>query len=239
MFRGVLFSSTTDEWATPRKFFEKLDRRYHFTLDPCCTPENALCSTYFTKADDGLVQDWGTHRVFCNPPYGGRAIGKWARKCFEAAQAGALVVMLVHARTDTKWYHDWVQDKASEIKFLRGRLRFGDAKWTAPFPSMLAVYLPRRAVVCPTCGKGFVARRNARTCSNACRQAMHRKRNTLNVTRAKAAVFEFVDQDDVPIPDMPILCERCFEGDCKRVLDSNKRATIGGFLDFIRRRKAN
>jgi hypothetical protein len=116
--------------------------------------------------------------VFCNPPYG-RKMGAWARKCFEAAQAGAFVVMLACSRTDTRWFHDWVEGKA-KVTFLRGRLRFGDAESSAPFPSMLAVYSPKRAVICPACDRGFVARRDAKTCSNACRQAMHRSlgRNT-------------------------------------------------------------
>src|SRR5262245_51193663 len=96
----VMFSSKTSEWATPRAFFAKLNRRYRFTLDPCATAENATCPTYFTKEDDGLAQDWGTHRVFCNPPYG-RTIGAWVRKSFEASQRGALVVLLAPARTDT------------------------------------------------------------------------------------------------------------------------------------------
>jgi phage N-6-adenine-methyltransferase len=102
----ILFSSATDEWPTPQAFFDKLDRRYHFTLDPCATPENAKCSLYFTREQDGLKQDWGTHRVFCNPPYGRRESGKWTRKCFEASQSGALVVLLVPARVDMKWFHD-------------------------------------------------------------------------------------------------------------------------------------
>jgi site-specific DNA-methyltransferase (adenine-specific) len=171
----VLYSSATAEWATPRAFFAKLNRRYHFTLDPCATAENATCALYFTKADNGLVQDWRTHRVFCNPPYG-RGIGAWARKCFEAAQAGALVVLLVPARTDTRWFHDWIDGKAN-IQFLRGRIRFGQsADSRAPFPSMLAVYggdgLPTE---CERCGELFDAKRSdARTCSNACRQAMYR-----------------------------------------------------------------
>jgi phage N-6-adenine-methyltransferase len=98
---GIFFSTATDEWSTPPAFFAKLNRRYGFTLDPCATPENAKCSLYFTSEQDGLKRDWGTHRVFCNPPYG-RQIGRWVRKCFEASQGGALVVLLVPARTDTK-----------------------------------------------------------------------------------------------------------------------------------------
>jgi phage N-6-adenine-methyltransferase len=123
---SVLFSSATDEWSTPQAFFDKLNRRYHFTLDPCATPENAKCPIFFTREQDGLKQDWGTHRAFCNPPYG-RTIGAWARKCFEASQRGALVVLFVPARTDTRWFHDWVHGKA-DVKFVRGRLRFGRLK---------------------------------------------------------------------------------------------------------------
>ena len=92
------------------------------SVDPCATAENAKCALYFTREQDGLAQDWGTHRCFVNPPYG-RKIGAWARKCFEASQGGALVVLLVPARTDTRWFHDWVANKA-KVTFLRGRLRF-------------------------------------------------------------------------------------------------------------------
>ncbi len=123
-----------------------------------------------------LKQDWGTHRVFCNPPYG-RAIGAWARKCFESSQRGALVVLLVPARTDTRWYHDWIEDKA-EVTFLRGRLRFGGATTSAPFPSMLCIFQPNRPMVtCAHCRDQFIARSDARTCGNACRQALYRSRN--------------------------------------------------------------
>jgi phage N-6-adenine-methyltransferase len=175
----ILFSSATDEWPTPQAFFDKLNRRYHFTLDPCATPENAKCPIYFTREQDGLKQDWGTHRVFVNPPYG-KTMRAWARKCFEASQAG--VVLLVTARTDTRWFHDWVYGKA-EVKFIRGRLRFGKADNSAPFSSMLAVYSPERpAKICARCGNGFVGRSDAQTCSNACRQALYRNRNRYGLT---------------------------------------------------------
>jgi phage N-6-adenine-methyltransferase len=136
----VLYSSASEEWPTPRRFFARLDRQYHFTLDPCATPDNAVCALYFTKEQDGLAQDWGSHRVFCNPPYG-KQIGRWVRKCFEASQAGARVVLFVPARTDTRWFHDWVHGKA-KVTFVRGRVRFGNADTCAPFPSMLAIYSP-------------------------------------------------------------------------------------------------
>jgi phage N-6-adenine-methyltransferase len=194
---GALFQHATDEWSTPPAFFRKLDRRYRFTLDPCATAENAKCALYFTKEQDGLQQSWGSHRVFCNPPYG-RAIGKWVRKAFEASQRGALVVLFVPARTDTRWYHDWVQGKA-EVTFVAGRLRFGGAKTGAPFPSMLAVYDPDRPLTrCAACGREFAGRADARTCSNACRQkrwrALRRRRNAdVEARAAVAAAGEPVD----------------------------------------------
>jgi phage N-6-adenine-methyltransferase len=169
----IHFSSATVEWETPAAFFAKLNRRFQFTLDPCATSDNAKCALYFTKEQDGLAQDWETHRVFCNPPYG-RKLGHWARKCFEASLRGALVVLVVPARTDTKWFHDWVQGKAN-IKFIRGRLQFGEATNGAPFPSIIAVYSPDRPnKICARCGTWFVGRSDARTCSNACRQAIYR-----------------------------------------------------------------
>jgi site-specific DNA-methyltransferase (adenine-specific) len=182
----VLYSSATDEWPTPRDFFARLDRRYRFTLDPCATPDNAVCPLYFTREQDGLKQDWGTHRVFCNAPYG-RQLGAWVRKCFEASQAGALVVALLPARTDTRWFHDWIHGRA-RVEFIRGRLRFGTAGASAPFPSMLAVYSPHRpAMICARCGKGFVRRGDARTCSDACRQALYRNRISLRLAVTDSA----------------------------------------------------
>ena len=136
----ALFSSRSEEWPTPQDFFAELDREFHFTLDPCVARWNAKCTRFYTKEDDGLRQPWDRHRVFCNPPYG-RAMRQWAEKCFRSAQAGAVVVLLAHARTDTRWFHDWVYNKA-EIRFVRGRLKFGDGRQSAPFPSLVAVYRP-------------------------------------------------------------------------------------------------
>ena len=136
-----LYSSGTDDWPTPQSFFDTLHAEFGFTLDPCATRENAKCAAFFTREHDGLRQDWRGHRVFCNPPYG-RAMREWACKCYEASKAGALVVLLAHARTDTRWFHDWVYDKAAEIRFVRGRLRFGNGAQCAPFPSLVAIYRP-------------------------------------------------------------------------------------------------
>ena len=132
----AMFSSKTDMWATPQSFFDKLDAEYHFELDACATPDNAKCKRYFTPEVDGLSQDWGVWQsVWCNPPYG-KEIGKWVRK---AAESGTLVVMLLPARTDTAWFHEYICGKA-EIRFVRGRLKFGGGKNSAPFPSMVVIY---------------------------------------------------------------------------------------------------
>lgn len=139
----TLYSSTSDNWPTPQAFFEKLDAEFDFTLDPCADEENAKCGLFYTRDDDGLVQDWGKHHVFCNPPYG-KPMRAWAAKCFAASQCGALVVLLAHARTDTRWFHESVYGKANEIRFVKGRLKFGNADTSAPFPSLVAVYRPAK-----------------------------------------------------------------------------------------------
>ena len=141
MISDTLYSSRTEEWATPQDFFDKLNDEFHFTLDPCSTDENAKCEKHFTKEQDGLAQDWTGETVWCNPPYG-RGISAWCKKCYEHSLNGGVAVMLVHARTDTAWFHDWVYGKA-ELRFVRGRLKFGGSKNSAPFPSMVAVYKKR------------------------------------------------------------------------------------------------
>lgn len=136
--KGV-FSSQTDEWATPQWLFDELDAEFHFDLDPCATDENHKCAEYYTKADDGLTKNWEGRTVFCNPPYG-RQIVKWVRKAYEEAKKPeTTVVLLVPARTDTKWFHEYIYDKA-EIRFIRGRLHFNNSKQCAPFPSMVVVW---------------------------------------------------------------------------------------------------
>lgn len=135
----VMFSSKTDSWATPINFFRELDEEFHFNLDPCADEFNHKCDRYFTVKENGLSQDWGGSSVFCNPPYG-REIGKWVEKAYRTNQEhGNLVVMLLPARTDTKWFHEFIYQKA-EVRFVRGRLKFGDSKNSAPFPSMVVIY---------------------------------------------------------------------------------------------------
>lgn len=134
----IMFSSKDMTWATPQDFFDKLDEEFHFTLDPCASKENAKCDRYFTREQDGLRQPFDG-AVFCNPPYG-REIGRWVRKCYEESRKpGTVCVMLIPARTDTAWFHDYICDKA-EIRFVRGRLKFGGSSNSAPFPSMVVVF---------------------------------------------------------------------------------------------------
>lgn len=138
MVSAVLFSSKTGEHATPQEFFDNLNREFGFTLDVAATPENAKCARYFTEKEDGLTRGWGAETVWCNPPYG-RQIGDWVKKAFIAANFGATVVMLLPARTDTRWFHKYIVEHA-ELRFVRGRLKFGNAKNAAPFPSMVVVF---------------------------------------------------------------------------------------------------
>jgi len=131
-----MFTSRTGEWSTPKDTYDILDAEFGFTLDPCATPENAKCERYFTKADDGLAQEW-RGVVFMNPPYG-RQIGRWIRKAYESALAGATVVCLIPSRTDTRWWHDYCMK--GEIRFIKGRLKFGGSKQGAPFPSAIVIF---------------------------------------------------------------------------------------------------
>ncbi|MFD2254344.1 DNA N-6-adenine-methyltransferase [Lactococcus formosensis subsp. bovis] len=139
MNKELMFSSKTDLWATPQDFFDKLNDEFHFTLDPCSTHENAKCYKHFTVEENGLLQDWGGEIVFCNPPYG-RKIKDWVEKSYEESQKeNTIVVMLIPARTDTIYFHEYIYHKA-EIRFIKGRLKFGDAKNAAPFPSMIVIF---------------------------------------------------------------------------------------------------
>lgn len=137
--QSVHFSSASDEWPTPQDFFDKVSDEFGgFDLDPCCTSESAKAPKFFTKEDDGLSQVW-RGKVWMNPPYG-RTIGHWMAKAFRSFKAGATVVCLVPARTDTAWWHDYAMK--GDIRFIRGRLKFGGHKNSAPFPSALIVFKP-------------------------------------------------------------------------------------------------
>lgn len=132
-----VFSSRSEEWGTPRGVFDRLHREFAFTLDPCATAENAKCPCYFTKAQDGLTQSWAGERVFMNPPYG-KTIGRWMEKL--ATSQCKVGVALIHARTDTRWWHTWVEPYADEIRFLKGRVKFDGGRYSSTFPSVVVVY---------------------------------------------------------------------------------------------------
>ena len=134
MNQEVMFSSKTDLWETPQALFDELNREFGFQTDVCALPENAKCDEFYMQEQDGLSQQW-TGVCWCNPPYG-RQVGKWVKK---AAESDATVVMLLPARTDTKWFHDYILPKA-EIRFIKGRLKFGGSKNSAPFPSMVCIF---------------------------------------------------------------------------------------------------
>lgn len=121
----VVFSSLSPHWSTPESVYAELDAEFHFTMDPCPLGD--------TEWRDGTYRDWGGQRVFCNPPYGD--VSKWLAKAQEAECA----VYLLPARTDTKWWHEYVM-RAAEIRFIRGRLKFGGATNSAPFPSCVVVF---------------------------------------------------------------------------------------------------
>lgn len=128
MDKRAIFSSASDRWATPSDLYAALDAEFQFDFDPCPLDGD----------EDGLAPlfcQWRNKRVFCNPPYG-PGIAKWLKRAGEAE----LAVFLLPARTDTKWFHDLVIDKAKEIRFCRGRLKFGGHKNSAPFPSMIVIY---------------------------------------------------------------------------------------------------
>jgi phage N-6-adenine-methyltransferase len=130
-------SSESDEWATPQDLFDELDAEFKFELDVCALDSSAKCPTYFTPETDGLNQDWKNFTCWMNPPYGD-AIGEWMAKAADAAGKGATVVCLVPARVDTGWWWDYCL--FGEIRFLRGRLKFGGSKTGAPFPSALVIF---------------------------------------------------------------------------------------------------
>jgi phage N-6-adenine-methyltransferase len=133
---AVHYSSTSDEWATPQDFFDEVDAEFGFELDVCALPSSAKCARYFSPDDDGLAQEWAG-ACWMNPPYGSE-IGRWVAKAHESADAGATVVCLVPARVDTAWW--WDHCRYGEIRFLRGRLKFGGSDTSAPFPSAVVIF---------------------------------------------------------------------------------------------------
>ena len=141
----LMFSSEKDTWETPQDFFDELDKEFNFELDVCALPSSTKCKEFITPEIDALKQSWVAfnRRNMCwmNPPYG-RQIKDWIKKAHNEAQKGATVVALLPARTDTRWFHDYIYNKY-EIRFIKGRLKFGDAVNAAPFPSMVVIFKKR------------------------------------------------------------------------------------------------
>ena len=137
---SVHYSSKTNEWGTPQDLFDELNKEFSFTLDPCATRENAKCDKYYTEEDNGLIQDWSNDIVFMNPPYG-REIPKWIEKAFYESERGSIVVCLVPARTDTRYWWDYIFPYA-EIRFIKGRVKFiqKGKSAPAPFPSAIVIF---------------------------------------------------------------------------------------------------
>ena len=137
----VMFSSKTDLWETPQILFDQLNNEFHFNLDVCALPENTKCAAYYTPEMNGLVQPWYGN-CWCNPPYG-RKIREWVKRAHNYAMEGITTVIVLPARTDTQWCHDYILIRKREVRFLLGRLKFGGAKNSAPFPSMVVVFRPK------------------------------------------------------------------------------------------------
>lgn len=152
---AVHFSSEKQDWATPQKFFDEMNAKYGpFDLDVCATEENKKCDIYYSPDISGLTHPWAgmvdSHfipKCWMNPPYG-RGLGDWIKKAYDESQKGCFVVALLPARTDTRYFHEYIYNKPGvTIEFLRGRLKFGDAKNSAPFPSMIVVFNPPKEFV--------------------------------------------------------------------------------------------
>lgn len=137
---NACMSSKYMDWETPLDFYNKLNEIYNFTLDFCATKENAKCERYYTKEQNALIQNPKDEIIFCNPPYG-KDIKLFVKKCFELSNDN-IIVMLIPARTDTKYFHEYILGKA-KIVFIKGRLKFkvnSKGSGSAPFPSMYVVF---------------------------------------------------------------------------------------------------
>jgi len=135
-----MVSSKTNEWETPQWLFDELNKEFGFTLDPCSNG-NHKCSKFYTIKEDGLIQDWSKEIVFMNPPYGGHT-GDWLKKALDESLKGSTIVCLIVSATDRTYWHDYIFPFAKQIRFIRGRLKFGNSINSAPFPSALVIFSP-------------------------------------------------------------------------------------------------
>ena len=141
MNTDLMFSKKSDEWETPQALFDLLDKEFHFELDAAATPQNTKCESFFVLPEcNALIINW--HELdelvyWLNPPYSN--VSEFIKKAYEESLNDLIVVCLVPSRTDTKWWHEYVM-KAKEIRFIKGRLKFGDSKNSAPFPSCVVIF---------------------------------------------------------------------------------------------------
>jgi len=135
----AMVSSKDNTWETPWRFFNELDKEFNFTLDPCAQDETAKCKKYYTAETNGLDKDWSKDIVFMNPPYGGNT-GTWIEKALDESRKGSVVVCLIVSSSDRSYWHEYIFPYAREIRFIRGRIKFGGSKFTAPFASAIVIF---------------------------------------------------------------------------------------------------
>jgi len=135
---GYMQTWKSTEWETPQELFNELDKEFHFNLDPCASIDNYKCLEYYTKEDNGLNKEW-RGSVFINPPFD--EVDRWVEKAFYQLKNCDVIVMLLPARTDTRWFHNFIYGKF-EVRFLKGRVKYRlNSKQTpAPFPSMVVIF---------------------------------------------------------------------------------------------------
>lgn len=136
----AMVSSKSNEWSTPKDFYDSLHLEFNFTLDPCATNDNHKCDKFYTLEDNGLAKSWVGEKVFMNPPYGGHT-GDWIKKAYEESKnKNTTVVCLIVSSTDRSYWHEYIFPYAAEIRFIRGRLKFNNSKNTAPFASAIVIF---------------------------------------------------------------------------------------------------
>lgn len=141
---GKRFVSARQDWSTPDELFGPIHREFNFTLDAAASAHNCKVPKFFSAVENGLEQDWGVNTVWLNPPYGDKTskLSDWIKKSVEATACGALVVLLIPARTNTNWFHDLCL-KHGEVRFVRGRPKFGDAPHGLPLPLCIVIFRPK------------------------------------------------------------------------------------------------
>lgn len=148
---NILLKSSSDEWETPQEVFNYLNGVYKFTLDAASTPQNAKCAEFYTQHQNALIQPWDG-RVFLNPPYSKGNQYRFIEKAINEVRNNSkceIVVALVPARTDTKLWHDLIFKNASEVIFIKGRLKFlnpnnpNSSGNSSTFPSCVVVLEPQ------------------------------------------------------------------------------------------------